>query len=87
MAAGITTNFEEKLPEDRTRKRVRALELLTKSNFKRAFEIAFSQQFQRANPLAGSIFGELFFEISRNSCGHAISGQTLVSSQRCMDGV
>ncbi|WP_222435958.1 hypothetical protein, partial [Rubripirellula tenax] len=49
-----------------------------------AFEIAFSQQFQRANPLAGSIFGELFFEISRNSCGHAISGQTLVSGAVCI---
>ncbi|WP_222435937.1 hypothetical protein, partial [Rubripirellula tenax] len=49
-----------------------------------AFEIAFSQQFQRANPLAGSIFGELFFEISRNSCGHAISGQTLAIERNAL---
>jgi hypothetical protein len=41
------------------------------------FEIAFSQQFQRANSLAGSIFGELFVKKSSDLCGHPISGQTL----------
>jgi len=42
------------------------------------FEIAFSQQFQRANPLAGSIFEELFFEKQSDLQRHSISGQTLV---------
>jgi hypothetical protein len=41
------------------------------------FEIAFSQQFQRANPLAGSIFGELLIEKRSDFRGNSISGRTL----------
>ncbi len=42
------------------------------------FEIAFSQQFQRASPLAGLIFGELFFHFSRDLSAIQIYGRTLV---------
>jgi len=43
------------------------------------FEIAFSQQLQRATPLAGSIFGELFCNFLGKIQAFQISGQTLVS--------
>lgn len=43
------------------------------------FEIAFCQQSQRANPLAGSIFGELFRIFTRKTPAFQISGQTLIS--------
>jgi hypothetical protein len=47
------------------------------------FEIAFSQQLQRATPLAGSIFGELFCNFLDKIQAFQISGQTLASKSMC----
>jgi len=43
------------------------------------YEIAFSQQFQRANPLAGSIFGELFCYFYGKIPAFRIYGRTLAT--------